>query len=389
MRVPIPLRQKTVTSKSATQGSEVKMKRPGVYRMGNSSSRPVVNASASTIPAESERTNDSNQLTAENAQETNTAAGASSSSSHRPANQDANMFASATQSFHGDLTQPTTRDNFTQTTEPAEPTSALVTPEINAPETAFSDAASIVSSSLTLVSDRDSNKDSSLLEPEAEATSPTTSLVSLSRTLAPETNSQYRASSTSPNNTLFYLHYLTHVPQLHLLVEPSPFIAFVPFIIPPPVMSLLDPAATRTRAVGFARTRTIIQPNGSIEMQPADNPPRTAAEVVEVAEEEEAQHGSLPEHKPTPAVEAIPPSGPPPNPPAPSAAAAAPEPDDNNASFSVSPPAAAAVAPPNPATGAPAQNPYPRVVSHIAPPVGARAQAAMTNTGAPIIIMNP
>ncbi|KAI1762852.1 hypothetical protein GGR53DRAFT_499903 [Hypoxylon sp. FL1150] len=160
-------------------------------------------------------------------------------------------------------------------------------------------------------------------------------------------------------------------------------------------------AGPARRAVDFAQTNTIIQPDGRAEMHPADGLSPTTSAAVEMAEA--AQAGEIPaepEPEPTPAVDPIPPSGPPPNPPAPpAAAAAAPEPNNNNnglpRAFSAVPPvapppavaaaAAAAAAPANPGPGAPGQNFYPPVF----PPIGRRAQATMPNPGAPIIIMNP
>ncbi|KAI6090490.1 hypothetical protein F4821DRAFT_19327 [Hypoxylon rubiginosum] len=295
--------------------------------------------------------------------------------------------------------QPTTSDNFAQTTEIDEAAPDSVDSETDT----STDATSSTSSSSTSSSSTSSSSTSTLIADEesnqvgfrSSATSRATS-----STFTYEINPQYFVLPTSPHNAFFYLHYLTHVPQVYLFTAGSPFLAIAPFVIPPPVMSDRV-AAAPARAVNFARTNTIIQPDGRAEMQPtnASATRPDADEVIELAEA--AAAGEIPEPAPEaiPSVDPIPPSGPPPNPPAPpaAAAAAAPEPNNNNnglppalnAAPPAAPPPAAAAAPANPGVGAPGQNIYPRVVSQVAPPFGRRAQAAASNPGAPIIIMNP
>ncbi|KAI0179287.1 hypothetical protein GGR52DRAFT_299042 [Hypoxylon sp. FL1284] len=322
--------------------------------MGVSSSKPAVDALISTCSDESDGpTQTTDLLNTDGSHQSGTRdtsdvdAGGSSPS----------RFVFSTQSFNDeDSPHATASNGFAQAiaslgsarsvfNSAADPSAATPT---------LSDAASRFSSTTTLVPDNDFDQDLGQRAPEAE----------IARRRA--------ASSDRPNNAPSYLHYLTTVPQLHLLVEPCPFAAFASSIIPPPMSS-----PPRDRAVGFASTRVIIQPDGRTEMEPANVSSSSITEVDETAEATVVDQAPEPNAEAAPTVEAPPPGGPPPNPPTTPAAAAAPEPDDNSHR---SPPLGTAA----PSAGAHTQNHPP-----LGPPIGARQRAAMANAGAAFVVVNP
>ncbi|KAI1462613.1 hypothetical protein F4805DRAFT_3384 [Annulohypoxylon moriforme] len=149
-------------------------------------------------------------------------------------------------------------------------------------------------------------------------------------------------------------------------------------------------AAGRVR---FADLSDVQNNDGSTFQQPLSSPPPFTFTAGDTQQQQ-----PLPGSEP--ATAAPPPSGPPPNPPTtPAAAAPEPEPQPSRActcgvagateQSSAAEPTpetpAASAAPPG---GQQQQTYHPRVVSHIAPPIGARATAAMGNQRQPIYVLN-
>ncbi|KAI1105350.1 hypothetical protein F4804DRAFT_331424 [Jackrogersella minutella] len=123
-----------------------------------------------------------------------------------------------------------------------------------------------------------------------------------------------------------------------------------------------------TGGVHFSNMTTVQHPDGTTSQQPTASAPAATASTL----------GNTPQPDLAAAAAAPPPSGPPPPPTTP-AAATAPEPQPNRQGTSYASVGAVSAGEATPqmpaASSAPAMD-HPRVVSHIAPPIGALAAAA-------------